>query len=75
MPESIKEAVSNGTRVEALKALRDRLADAIDNTESAREVGTLSNRLIKVLEEIEHLSPTKTMTAAEKRKAQANKTK
>lgn len=37
-----------GTRVQALQALRDRLAEDLDLTTSARDVASLSQRLLDV---------------------------
>lgn len=46
-----------GSRLEALRALRDRLADDIDKTRSARDVAALSRQLTEVLEQIDDLAP------------------
>jgi len=44
-----------GTRLEALTALRDRLAEQIDETASARDLASLASRLTEVLEQIDTL--------------------
>jgi len=46
-----------GVRVATLEALRDRLALEIDAGESARDVSSLSQRLMDVLTEIADLAP------------------
>lgn len=55
---SLSEAVT-GTRIDALRALRNRLASEIDNCESSRDVAALSNRFQDVLREIDELAPQK----------------
>lgn len=46
-----------GDRLKTLRALRDRIALDIDETRSARDLASLSARLIEVLEQIEDLTP------------------
>lgn len=55
--KSLAEVAATGTRLDVLKALRDYLADALDNTLSARDQASLSARLTDVLAQIEDLSP------------------
>lgn len=56
---TLTEAVRSGDRREALIALRDSLAEAIDGTESGRDIAALSKRLMEVMGEIAAL-PEKT---------------
>lgn len=73
--KNVSDAVSSGKRIESLKALADKLAELIDASDSPRDVAALSLRLMKTLEQIEQLAPTKKETAAEKRKRQAQEKK
>jgi DNA-binding transcriptional ArsR family regulator len=53
------------TRLEALKALRDRLAEALDNpVTSTRDLSSLSKQLVDVLAEIEKEEPSKPKEAS-----------
>lgn len=54
MPDLVKSAQS-GDRRATLEALRDKLAAAIANSESGRDVAALSKRLMEVMDEIERL--------------------
>lgn len=45
------------SRLAGLAALRDRLADEIDVTDSARDLSSLSQRLMEVLAQIDELDP------------------
>lgn len=54
---TLLSAAESGSRLTALRALRDRLALEIDTTASARDVAALSARLTDVLEQIEALTP------------------
>jgi len=56
---SLVEITNSGDRLGTLRALRDRIALQIDETESARDVAALAQRLMDVLEQIEHLDPAK----------------
>ena len=51
------EITNTGDRLGTLRALRDRIALQIDSTDSARDVAALAQRLMDVLEQIEHLDP------------------
>jgi hypothetical protein len=48
-------AAVSGSRLTALRALRDRLAADLDETDSKRDVASLSQRLMDVLEQIDEL--------------------
>lgn len=52
---SLVQAVKSGSQREALEALRDKLAQSIENTESGRDVAALSRRLIEVMRELDQL--------------------
>lgn len=51
----LSTAVNRGDRREALKALRSRLAKAIEESESGRDIAALSKRLMEVMREIESM--------------------
>lgn len=53
--ESLAAAAKAGARLGTLRALRDRLARQIDGTDSARDVASLSQRLMDVLVQIDEL--------------------
>jgi hypothetical protein len=57
--ESLAEAVGTESRLTALKALRDRLATTMDESESARDIAALSKQLMDVLIQIEAVAPKK----------------
>ena len=52
---SLSDAAGTGDRIAALRTLRDRLARDLDECSSARDVGTLSQRLMDVLAQIDEL--------------------
>lgn len=52
---SLTETVAGGDRKASLVALRDRLAADLDECQSARDVSSLSQRLMDVLAQIELL--------------------
>lgn len=54
MTDLVKSAQS-GDRRKTLEALRDKLATAIANCESGRDVAALSKRLMEVMDEIDRL--------------------
>jgi hypothetical protein len=56
-PGGLSEAAATGSRLTALRALRDRLAAEIDGCESARDVAALSRQLTDVLSQIDGLAP------------------
>lgn len=55
--ESLEQAVQSDDRLVSLTALRDKLARAIDECESLRDLAALSARISDVLVQIEALSP------------------
>jgi len=54
---SLKDTVVKNDHLKSLIALRDRLADEIDNATMARDIGTLSKQLVEVLEQIALIKP------------------
>lgn len=52
---SLEESVKTNDRRTALLALRDRLAAAIDSTDSGRDIAALSKRMMEVMAEIDAL--------------------
>ena len=48
-------AAKSGKRRETLEALRDKIADSIQNCESGRDVAALSKRLMEVMSELDAL--------------------
>jgi len=52
---SLQEVVAEGDRLASLRELRDKLAFEIDNTTSAREIASLSQRVMDVLAQIEQV--------------------
>ena len=52
---TLSEAVAGNDRRAALAALRDRLAQTIDSTESGRDVAALSKRLMEVMRELDSI--------------------
>ena len=52
MTGSLKEAAQTEDRRETLIVLRDKLADAIDNCNSGRDLAALSRRFIDVMDEV-----------------------
>ena len=53
MASSLVDAAASGDRRATLEALRDKLAQTIDTTESGRDVAALSRRLIDVCAELD----------------------
>lgn len=51
----LSEAAATGDRRETLIAMRDRIAQTIDSTESGRDVAALTKRLMEVMEEIDSM--------------------
>lgn len=66
---TVASAAASDDRIEALKALRDRLAEAIDGVNCARDLAPLSSRLVEVLDKIAEAEP----TAANVRKAEVTR--
>lgn len=52
---TLTTAAASGSRLRALRALRDRLAADLDETDSKRDVASLSQRLMDVLAQIDEL--------------------
>ena len=57
---TVSEAVSTSDRRKSLIALRDKIADTIDTTDSGRDIAALSKRLMEVMNEIDSLPSGKT---------------
>lgn len=53
--KTLVSATDNGTRLEALRALRRKVAKTIDGTSSGRDVASLSKQLREILAEIEEI--------------------
>lgn len=51
----LTDAVKSGDKRETLIALRDRIAETIDNCESGRDMAANSKRLMEVISELETL--------------------
>lgn len=56
---ALVEVACTGDQLATLRALRDRIALTIDETESARDVAALARRLQEVMAAIERLDPSK----------------
>lgn len=52
---SLREVAGTGDRLETLRALRDRIASQIDETDSARDVAALGQRLMDALGQIDDI--------------------
>lgn len=52
---SVLSAVKSGSRRDTLIAMRDCLAERLDNTESGRDSAALSKRLMEVFDELDEL--------------------
>jgi hypothetical protein len=59
-PKTLAEVVKADDMLESLTALRDRLAEQLDATRSARDVASLSRQFTDVLARIEALRPYRT---------------
>lgn len=57
MPELLEPVVQSGDRIASLEALRNKLANAIDLCESARDIAALSRQLTEVIAQIADLRP------------------
>ena len=51
----LADAAKTNNRRDTLIALRDQLADAIDNCESGRDIAALSKRLMEVMGELDSI--------------------
>jgi len=58
-PADLLEAAQSGDRLITLIALRDLLAERLQNTESSRDIASMSRRLMQAVEEIETLEKIK----------------
>lgn len=52
---TLLDTAQKDDRLETLKRLRDEVCDCIDQTVSARDVASLTNSLVKILEQIDEL--------------------
>lgn len=50
---NLASAAATGDRRATLEVLRDALADAIDKTDSGRDIAALSKRLMEVMDELD----------------------
>ena len=64
-------AAKSGSRRDTLEALRDKLADSIQNCESGRDVAALSKRLMEVMGELDALPKPKKESPLAKAKSGA----
>jgi hypothetical protein len=60
-PKSLAEVVAKDDPMASLCALRDLLAEKLDDTRSSRDIAALSRRLLEVLARIEALRPYRTV--------------
>lgn len=58
-PQDLITAARSGDRLETLIALRDLLAERLQNTESSRDISSMSRRLMQCISEIETLETLK----------------
>ena len=63
MKKNLVEAAEGGDRLETLIALRDLLADKLQNTTSSRDISSMSRRLMQCISEIEVLEEKKAASA------------
>ncbi len=52
---SVSKAINDNDRMNALVALRAKIAETIDGTDSGRDIAALSKRLMEVMDEIDQL--------------------
>lgn len=69
---SLKDAVSRNDRRATLTALRDKLAETIDGTDSGRDIAALSKRLMEVEAEIASMPDPKEAASNPLGRARAN---
>lgn len=62
---SLSEIAKTGDRAETLRALRDRLAEEIEQTNSGRDLAALSRQLTEVLSQIADLPNGTVLSAAD----------
>lgn len=65
----LAEAAKTNNRRDTLIALRDQLADAIDNCESGRDIAALSKRLMEVMGELDSIPDPSSQTKSAAQKA------
>lgn len=65
----LAEAAKTNNRRDTLIALRDQLADAIDNCESGRDIAALSKRLMEVMGELDSIPDPNSQTKSAAQKA------
>lgn len=53
--KKLKTVVKKGSRLDSLIALRDRIADDLDNCESKRDTVSLTKQLREIMKEIEDI--------------------
>lgn len=70
----LTDAAKSGNRKKILIALRDRLAETIENCESGRDMAANSKRLMEVIEELDAIKAEE-KAKREKRKAQKQPSK
>jgi hypothetical protein len=59
MEKNLTYAATSGDRLATLRALRDRLAEEIDASKSARDIASLSKQMTEVLEQIDKIESSK----------------
>lgn len=64
--KTVASASENGSRLEALKTLRRKVAKTIDGTDSGRDISSLSKQLREIMAEIDEIEKG---TATEKKEA------
>jgi hypothetical protein len=69
----IAAAAQTGDQLAALTALRDRLARAIDESDSARDIPALSRQLVDVMARIESIAKPKVSAVDQLAKKRANR--
>ena len=55
-PRSIKSAAASGSRRELLEAMRDQIAGCLDEGVPARDLASLTRRLMEITKDLEELS-------------------
>lgn len=62
---SLSEVAKNGSRLETLIAIRDRLAEDIDGATNARDVAALTKQLADIVREIDEMPEAAAATPAD----------
>lgn len=68
---SLREVAEKGDRIETLTALRDYLANALDECQSDRDRASISGRLMDCLDKLDGILPVEMETPAERIKRRA----